>query len=185
MVGRSLTSWNSVSYYNRRWCNANAGYVLGCNKSFVSGVDRYKLTRATSLPGDCSLRVLGIFINASYHGDNRIRTQRPASLITANAITRRAVLILGARCGATCFRPFPIEINGKTRAAPFPAYVSASAPPPHTQRRGAPLRGVARRFHSSSRFFFLFSPIFPDFSLSLFLTYISILVLLYAPRVFP
>lgn len=38
-----------------------------------------------------------------------------------NAITRRAVLILGASRGATRFQPVPIEINGKTREFPFRA----------------------------------------------------------------
>lgn len=36
-----------------------------------------------------------------------------------NAITRRAVLILGASRGATRFQPVPMEINGKTREFPF------------------------------------------------------------------
>lgn len=36
-----------------------------------------------------------------------------------NAITRRAVLILGASRGTTRFQPVPMEINGKTREFPF------------------------------------------------------------------
>lgn len=41
-----------------------------------------------------------------------------ASLIIGNAITHRAVLILGARCGANRFQPVPMEINGISACIP-------------------------------------------------------------------
>lgn len=49
-----------------------------------------------------------------------------ASLIIGNAITRRAVLILGARCGANRFQPVPMEINGISACIPCFAWLVPS-----------------------------------------------------------